>query len=71
MADEFMKNGAAWQYFQSQAPSYRKVTIRWVMSAKQEATQLKRLAELISSSAAGDWIKAMRWGKKKGRGTRD
>jgi uncharacterized protein YdeI (YjbR/CyaY-like superfamily) len=68
MVDEFMKNTAAWQYFQSQAPSYRKVTIRWVLSAKQEATQQKRLGELISSSAAGDWIKAMRWGK---RGTRD
>jgi uncharacterized protein YdeI (YjbR/CyaY-like superfamily) len=71
MEDEFIKNIAAWQYFQSQAPSYRKVTIRWVLSAKQEATQMKRLAELISSSAAGDWIKAMRWGKKKGQGTGD
>ncbi len=68
MADEFMKNTAAWQYFQSQAPSYRKVTIRWVLSAKQKDTQLKRLAELISSSAAGEWIKGMRWGKK---GTRE
>ena len=65
MEDEFRKNAAAWQYFQSQTPSYRKVTIRWVLSAKQEATMQKRLAELISSSAAGDWIKAMRWGKKK------
>jgi uncharacterized protein YdeI (YjbR/CyaY-like superfamily) len=65
MADEFMKNAAAWQYFQSQAASYRKVTIRWVLSAKQKDTQLKRLAELISSSAAGEWIKGMRWGKRK------
>jgi uncharacterized protein YdeI (YjbR/CyaY-like superfamily) len=71
MADEFMKDAAAWQYFQSQSPSYRKVTIRWVLSAKQEPTQHKRLTELIASSAAGDWIKAMRWGKKKGQGTRD
>jgi uncharacterized protein YdeI (YjbR/CyaY-like superfamily) len=70
MEDEFKKNTAAWQYFQSQTPSYRKITIRWVLSAKQEATQQKRLAELISSSAAGDWIKAMRWGKK-GQGTGD
>ncbi len=65
MEDEFRKNAAAWQYFQSQTPSYRKVTIRWVLAAKQEATMQKRLAELISSSAAGDWIKGMRWGKKK------
>ncbi len=65
MTDEFMKNPSAWEYFQSQSPSYRKVTIRWVLGAKQESTREKRLAELISSSAAGDWIKAMRWGKKK------
>ncbi len=71
MADEFRKNTAAWQYFQSQAPSYRKVTIRWVLSAKQDATKQKRLAELISSSEAGNWIKEMRWGKKKGLGTGD
>jgi uncharacterized protein YdeI (YjbR/CyaY-like superfamily) len=69
MAAEFMKNTTAWDYFQSQAPSYRKITIRWVLTAKQDATRLKRLNELISSSAAGDWIKGMRWGKKKGRGT--
>jgi uncharacterized protein YdeI (YjbR/CyaY-like superfamily) len=65
MEDEFRKNATAWKYFQSQTPSYRKVTIRWVLSAKQEATRQKRLAELIASSATGDWIKAMRWGKKK------
>ena len=67
MADAFMQNTSAWEYFQSQSPSYRKVTIRWVLSAKQEATQKKRLAELIASSAAGDWIKAMRWGRKGNR----
>jgi len=46
-------------------------SIRWVLSARQEATQQKRLGELISSCEAGDWIKAMRWGKKKGPGTGD
>ncbi len=65
MEENFMKNSAAWLYFQSQSPSYRKVTIRWVLSAKQEATRLKRLDELIASSASGEWIKSMRWGKKK------
>lgn len=71
MADEFMKNNSAWQYFQSQAPSYKKITIRWILSAKEEATRQKRLEELIASSGAGEWIKAMRWGKKKGPGTGD
>jgi uncharacterized protein YdeI (YjbR/CyaY-like superfamily) len=64
MENLFKLQPGAWEYFQSQAPSYRKVTIRWVMGAKQEATRLKRLGELILSSGAGEWIKAMRWGKK-------
>jgi uncharacterized protein YdeI (YjbR/CyaY-like superfamily) len=64
MEQLFQQNPVAWQYFHSQAPSYRKVTQRWVMAAKQEATRLKRLQELISSSESGEWIKAMRWGRK-------
>ena len=57
-------NKKAWEYFQSTPPSYRKVTTRWVMSAKQEATRLKRLNELITSSANNQKIKAMNYGKK-------
>jgi uncharacterized protein YdeI (YjbR/CyaY-like superfamily) len=49
----FKANKKAWQYFESLAPSYRKVSIHWVMSAKQEATQAKRLNQLIAESAAG------------------
>jgi uncharacterized protein YdeI (YjbR/CyaY-like superfamily) len=64
MESQFRSHEGAWDYFQSQAPSYRKVTIRWVMGAKQEATRMKRLLELIASCEAGEWIRAMRWGKK-------
>jgi uncharacterized protein YdeI (YjbR/CyaY-like superfamily) len=60
---KFKANKNAWKYFQSAPPSYRKVTTRWVMSAKQEATRLKRLNELIIDSAAGKKIKAMNYGK--------
>jgi uncharacterized protein YdeI (YjbR/CyaY-like superfamily) len=49
----FKANKKAWDYFQSLAPSYRKVSKHWVMNAKQEATRLKRLNQLISESAAG------------------
>jgi len=49
----FKANKKAWEYFQSLAPSYRKVSAHWVMSAKQETTQIKRLNQLISDSAAG------------------
>ena len=42
----------AWEYFQSLAPSYKKLSIHWVMSAKQLATQQKRLTELIADCKA-------------------
>ncbi len=50
---QFRANEAAWAHFQQRPPSYRKPAIWWVMSAKQEATRLKRLATLIADSAAG------------------
>lgn len=49
----FKANKKAWDYFQSLAPSYRKPSTNWVMSAKQETTKLKRLTELIADSQAG------------------
>jgi uncharacterized protein YdeI (YjbR/CyaY-like superfamily) len=50
---QFKANKKAWEYFQSLAPSYKKISTHWVMSAKQETTQQKRLQQLISESAAG------------------
>jgi uncharacterized protein YdeI (YjbR/CyaY-like superfamily) len=50
---QFKANKKAWRYFQALAPSYRKVSVHWVMSAKQEATRIKRLHQLISDSEAG------------------
>lgn len=49
----FKANKVAWDYFQSLAPTYRKPSSNWVMSAKQEATRLKRLNELIEDSEKG------------------
>jgi uncharacterized protein YdeI (YjbR/CyaY-like superfamily) len=37
------KNKAAWTFFQAQSPSYRKQLFWYVVSAKTEATRLKRL----------------------------
>jgi len=50
---EFKANKIAWKYFQSLAPSYKKTSTNWVMSAKQEATRVKRLTQLIAESEAG------------------
>lgn len=50
---QFKANKKAWDYFQLLAPSYRKASTNWVMSARQETTRLKRLGELIADSEAG------------------
>ncbi len=61
----FRKNKKAWKWFSEMPPSYRKICIKWVMTAKQEPTRLKRLNELISDSGAGMKIKPMRLGGNK------
>jgi uncharacterized protein YdeI (YjbR/CyaY-like superfamily) len=60
----FKTNKKAWQLYHSMTPTYRKLTTRWVMSAMQEATRLKRLDELIRDCSHGKKIKAMNYGKK-------
>ncbi len=47
---QFKANKKAWNYFQTLAPSYRKLSTNWVMSAQQETTRIKRLNDLISDS---------------------
>ncbi|UAA37180.1 YdeI/OmpD-associated family protein [Paraneptunicella aestuarii] len=50
------ENPKAWQYFSDLAPSYKRDTIWWVMSAKREDTRLRRLDVLITSSEEGKKI---------------
>lgn len=47
---QFKSNKKAWEYFEKQAPSYKKVMIHWIMTAKQEKTQLSRLEKTINES---------------------
>lgn len=56
----FKKNKKAWDFFQSQAPSYKKIATFWVMSAKQEATRLKRMKTLVKDSEEGLKIAPLR-----------
>ncbi len=49
---QFKANKPAWSYFQAQPPSYQRVAIFWVTSAKREETRARRLAQLISDSAS-------------------
>lgn len=47
------KNKSAWDYFQAQAPWYRKAVCWWVVSAKKEETRFARLRKLIDDCANG------------------
>lgn len=53
MGMRFQEYKQAWIYFTSQAPSYQKTMIYWVMSAKLESTRLTRLDKLIDASNSG------------------
>lgn len=60
LADKLKSNKGAFEFFENIAPSYRKATIHWIMSAKQEATRLRRLNILIESSLEGKKIPPLR-----------
>jgi len=51
---------AAW--FDAAPPSYRRNAMRWVLTAKREATRDSRMAALIEDSAHGRLIKQQRYG---------
>ncbi len=66
LLNKFRANKKAWAFFESQPPSYRKPVTWWVISAKQQATQERRLAQLIADSAKGERVGILkRPGKKK------
>lgn len=44
---------AAWNYFERLAPSYRRMYIAWIDSAKQQETKAGRLREAVGLLAAG------------------
>ena len=49
----FKTNKAAWAYFSSQPPGYRRTAIWFVVSAVKAETQAKRLRRVIEMSAEG------------------
>lgn len=51
---------AAWRFYSNLAPSYKRDSIWWGMTAKREETRLKRLGILIASSEAGLKIPSLR-----------
>jgi uncharacterized protein YdeI (YjbR/CyaY-like superfamily) len=56
----FRGNARAWNWFERQSPSYRRLAKFWVMSAKRDETRERRLTMLIEESAAGRDVRAIR-----------
>ncbi|MFL6089664.1 MAG: YdeI/OmpD-associated family protein [Aeromicrobium sp.] len=50
------------RFWAAATPSYRKHAKSWVLSAKQQATRDRRMAELVENCAAGRLIKTQRYG---------
>jgi uncharacterized protein YdeI (YjbR/CyaY-like superfamily) len=57
LEEQFQKQSRAWENFQQFPSSYRRITARWVASAKKEETKRKRLKRLIQSSARNERIR--------------
>lgn len=53
---------AASAFWQLATPSYRKVAVNWVMTAKRQVTRDARAAQLVADSAAGQLIRSQRYG---------
>ncbi len=51
LARRFRATRKAWTFFEAQPPGYRKQMTYRVMSAKREATRVRRLEQLIDASA--------------------
>ncbi|HEY9218573.1 MAG TPA: YdeI/OmpD-associated family protein, partial [Phenylobacterium sp.] len=59
----FRADARAWAWFEAAAPSYRKVALNWVVSARKAETRARRLQALIADSADGRKIGPMRIGR--------
>jgi len=49
----FRQNKTAWDVFERHPPSAKKTVIFWIMSAKKEETQLRRLHHVIERCVKG------------------
>lgn len=49
----FKREKAAWTFFEGTPPSYKKVMLHWVTTAKKAGTRASRMTDLIIACAAG------------------
>lgn len=62
-AELMAANAAATAFWAETTPSYRKICMVWVTGAKQQATNDKRMQQLIDDHAAGRLIPSQRYGE--------
>ncbi len=56
----FRASKTAWAFFESEPPSFRRLAVFWVMSAKKPETRERRLETFIDCSARGERPKPFR-----------
>lgn len=61
-AAQLAADPAARAFWAETTPSYRKICVRWVTSAKQQATNDARMTTLVADCAAGRLIPSQRYG---------
>lgn len=54
---EFKRHKAAWRYWESAPPSYRKLALHRLAGVKKAATRAARLAKLMEACAAGQRLR--------------
>jgi uncharacterized protein YdeI (YjbR/CyaY-like superfamily) len=57
---QFRANKPAWEFFTAQAPSYQRLMIFRVMSAKRDETRARRFSVLLDRSAKGKRLDLLR-----------
>jgi len=53
LAKRFKRQRKAWAWFEAQPPGWKRQMLRWVLSARQEATRDRRLEQLMAAAAEG------------------
>ncbi|MCK0113493.1 YdeI/OmpD-associated family protein [Ornithinimicrobium sp. F0845] len=61
-AAQLAASAAATAFWEVAPPSYRRLALTWVLTAKQEATRDRRMTQLVEDSAAGLLIRPQRYG---------
>lgn len=62
-AAQLAASPAATAFLDAATRTYRRICVNWVVSAKQEGTRDRRMAQLVEDSAAGRLIPSQRYGE--------